>query len=349
MSKVITPLKQQYIDLKPLWNDKQSIFKVAASDRSDGKTTGLEILAIQSWRESGKIATFSRRWSTEFTDDVWRTFIANLEDAIARGDVPADFLGTKWEFRGSIKKGTRGLWIDDKKAVTFMPLSMISRYKSSFDWKTHRHLFIDEYIPLDNMYCPNELVKILEAYQTIDRKHYDNICIIACNKISYANPLFQGFRIQSLRNGFNRFQNGRLLVFRWDSKVNAKLAAASPFGELTAGLEYGNYMRGGFLEDLSKFITKEHSKTQFAQFVHNGQYYTIYVGYFDELVITRATAGRNESVPLICIQIEADANAVNLSLMPDLRTTLKVFKGCNALKCESETVYAEVEALYKKL
>lgn len=340
--------KQQYIDLKPLWNDKQSLFKVAASDRSDGKTTGLAILAIQTFRDTGKIATFCRRWSTEFTEDFYTTFISNITEAITRGDVPADFLGNEHEIKGSIKKGTRGLWIDGKKAVTFMPLSMISRYKSSFDYKTHRHLFIDEYIPLDNMYCVNELTKIFEAYQTIDRKHYDTICLIACNKVSYSNPLFLGFKIRTLKNGFNRYQNGRLCVFRWDSKVNAELAAKSPFGELVAGLEYGGYITGGFLEDLSKFICKEHSKTQFSQFLYKGAYYTLYVGYCDDLVICRAT-GRNERTSLFCIQTEADQNAVNLSIMPDIKTTLKVFKGCNALKCESETVYAEVEELYKKL
>ena len=178
--------KQVYIDLHPLAREK-SIFKMAISDRSDGKTTEAEKLAVETFDESGKIAIFARRYGTEFTAEFFTEFEKNLHVH------PELLAGRDYDFVTPSKKRLGAFLLQpkdsDKKstAVTFVPLTKAGRLKSALGYNTHKNIFIDEYLPLDNRYLPDEVGAILELYKTVDRNHFDNYIMVTGNKITRFN------------------------------------------------------------------------------------------------------------------------------------------------------------------
>ncbi|MCQ2398874.1 MAG: phage DNA encapsidation protein, partial [Clostridia bacterium] len=166
------------------------------SDRSDGKTTNLQTMGIEGFDADGKARVFSRRFSTEITNEFFDEVIKNVNNKN-----PALLEGRDYDFVKASKKHCAAMLLQprdsDKKAkcFSFIPITQAGRLKSSLGYETHKDIFFDEYIPLDDRYTKNEVTSILEMYKTIDREHYTNRIIICGNKITQANPVFEFFNI----------------------------------------------------------------------------------------------------------------------------------------------------------
>lgn len=337
---------KEYINLRPLIDDPQSLFKVALSDRSDGKSTFLACEAIRSFKSTGKPSIFCRRYSTEFVKDFFDTFISNVLKADKK------LLGDNYEIRKAsqhgIKRGECGLYIDNRLAVIFIPMSMSARLKSAFDWATHHNVFYDEFIPLDNRYCYDEITLMLELYKTVDRDHHDNYMLIAGNKIRMNNPICNYWRIHRLRNGFNKVNNGRLNLFIWKSKYNATISQESPFGELVKGTSYEGYNGGGFLNTHDKFIEHSHTKELLLQVATDEELFGAFIGHNGEIVFDHITK-RRKDIDTYCFEPNADSTIINIKMADEVRTLLTVYSYTNRLKFASEYIFDVLGGLHRLL
>ena len=341
--------KTVYINLRPLAREK-SIFKMAISDRSDGKTTGAVWLAVESFDESGKSATFCRRFSTE----MGTLFFEQIEKALTTKDATGEWAGIgsrDFDFvKPSKKEGVGRLLLQpldsDKKktALTFAPLSKAGRLKSAFDYETHRHLFIDEYIPLDRRYLPKETEAILELYRTIDRNHFDNYVMICGNKVEKDNPVFQYFNITTWKNGLNTFKNGAFSLLMYHNKGNAKNIEKSAFFDLVRGTPYEEYTGGGFLRTNDALIRQSHSRLCVCYVAHDGR---LFAAYQSEDALVFDVARGNMPAPVVCIEPQAATfGAIWLQNAPDVRALLASYKYDNKLYFANESALSALRKVY---
>lgn len=335
-----------YIDLNPLINDPRSVVKMALTERNDGKTTGSKCAALQSFYDSGKAAIFCRRWGdSELTQDFYDTFTDDIQAAH-----PEMLINRKIDISGAKKKGY-ALYVDGAKAISFLPLTRAARSKSNFPYQSYRNIYIDEYIPLDGRYVKAEAEAIMELWRTVDRDHsgalqYENYVLITGNKITYSNPIFRFFNIRTLsNNAFNRFQNGRVIVFPWARKGNPATAAGSLLDDLFAGTAMQGYTQGGFMNDLSAFICPVHTKQLFACIIYQGGYFGIYKADDGVLCVDYLKGNYDGKTPLLCVQAEADTRARFVSIHP-ARFALRKAKATNRLRFQNEILFENLRGLY---
>lgn len=345
--------KKVYINLRPLAKEK-SIFKIALSDRSDGKTTQDVWLSVESFDESGKSATFARRYGTEMD----ALFFDQIERALKTEDKTGEFkgIGTRdYDFKKPNKReGVGRLFLQpldsDKKktAITFVPLSKSGDLKGAFDCSTHRHLFVDEYIPLRrSRYFKGEVNAILELYRTIDRNTFQNYVMITGNKIDKDNPLFSFFNITSFKKGMNTYKNGALSLLVYSNKGNAKLVEESTFGDLVRGTAYEEYATGGFLNSYDAVIKASHSKIALCYVAHSGRLYAAYQSESDAVL---DVARGNMPAPVVCVEPVAPSfGATWLQNAPDVRALLASFKYDNKLFFANEAVMNDLQKFYAAL
>lgn len=336
--------KQVYIDLNPLARDK-SIFKIALSDRSDGKTTGAQRLAVESFDDSGKAAVFSRRFGTEFTDKFFEEFERNLKV------FPELLDGRDYDFINPSKKRLAAFLLQPREggekrpAVTFVPLSMSGRVKSALGYSSHKNIYIDEYIPLDNRYLPNEAELLLELYKTIDRNHFDNYIMVTGNKITRFNPLFQYFNIQQWKKGLNSYKNGALSLLVYSNKGNAQSCQKSPFGELVKDTKYEEYNAGEFLRSYSELVKQQHSRICLLYIAHRGKLYGVYQSETD-IVIDYA---RKDGAPAVRVCVEPqppEMRATWLNANTNALHLLQAYKYSNRLFFANELIMNDLTKVY---
>lgn len=338
--------KRVFINLRPLIEDKQSIIKMVLSLRNDGKTTGMKCAALESFYESGKAAVFCRRWrDSELSGEFYDTFLENVYTArksLLDGREP--------RIEGTQKKG-RYLTVETesgrKKAISFESISMAGRHKSNYDWNTHRNIFIDEYIPLDGRYVKDEMTQILELYKTVDREHYDNYVMIAGNRITRFNPVFQYFGVKQWHEGVNTYQNGRLRVLMYANAGNKELAKQSPFAELTAGTNYEQYNAGEFLQSMDQLICPSHGRLRLFDIAHNGKTFSAFQAGINVVI---DFAPRSDSLTCVCITPQAAAlSAVWLDAAKGVKSVLEKYKYTNRLYFASDAILYELTDFYKSI
>lgn len=353
----------KYIDLHP-FAARQSIFKMCLSDRSDGKSTEMSALALETYLQTGKAGVFARRFGTEFDEDFFNTFENNLRK---EKDEKHFYLlkGRKFKIKGSHKKGFHAFITDEggnifheHPTISFYPLSMSGRKKSAFAWETHKNIYVDEYIPLDGIYLRTKVSEaeiILEWYKTIDRKHYDNYVMIAGNKMTRFNPVFEYFNITEWKqSGVTTFQNGRFDLLVWRNKENAREEEKSPFGELVNGTKYAGYNCGGFLSDDNVMIKKEHSKVKFCEVITGNYCYAAYYAP-NSLVFAPCSLNRVACDNLCVRTCESPTNPIYGAIWidapqaRDMRNVLSYFKHNNGIFFDSEMTAQRLKKFYNKI
>lgn len=336
--------KQVYIDLHPLAREK-SIFKMAISDRSDGKTTEAETLAIESFDASGKAAVFSRRFGTEINEKFFEEFAQNLHVH------PHVLDGRDYDFIKPSKKrlGTLLLQPHDsdvkRPAVSFVPLSMAGRLKSALGYNTHKNVYIDEYIPLDGRYLKNEVELILELYKTIDRNHFDNYVMVTANKVTRFNPVFDYFDITTWKKGLNTYKNGALSLLVYSNKGNAQTCENSAFGDLVRGTKYEAYNAGEFLRNFNELLKTPHSRICLLYIAHRGKLYGVFQSENDVVVDYARQGGM--PAPVVCVEPQPpEMRAVWLDTLPNAQKMLQAYKYANRLFFANEIILNDLKKIY---
>ncbi len=337
--------QREYISLKPLIDDRDSIFKAVLTPRGDGKTTELKTLALQSFFATGKAAVYVRRWDTEFTDDFYDSFTVNVDTAH-----PELLQGKNCEIKGSRKKLFH-LYIDGVKAITFVALSRAHHLKSSFDWVTHRNIYFDEYTPLDGRYLSGEIDRLLELYTTIDRKHYDNYVLFAGNYITGSIQILDVFNVPlPLKQGLNRSKKRRFCVLYYVNQNNKDLDAVSPLAELTEGLSYNGYLLGGTLyRSNAPLVDVPQGDTPVMRLSVSGDIYGIF--FVDNYVVVgRISAKKYKSAPLFAVTPTQDKHGtLCLTIAPAVRRQILFWKYSNSLAFDTQVTADKLQEFYNSL
>ena len=332
----------KYIDLHPLAAHR-SLIKMALSIRSDGKTTELKTLALETHDDDadGRAAVFCRRWrDSEFTQPFFDTYMANIVRAH-----PEKVAGREWEIRGSRKKGF-SLWITDaaderaegdmRKCVEFIPLTLAARMKSNVDITTHRNIFIDEYIPLDGRYTKDEAKNIIELHETVDRDTETSFVMIAGNRITRFNPIFDFFNVTSWKWGYNSYQSGELEVYMHRDRENVSAKKASRLGRLLDGTAMEDYNAGEFLEnDEMRLVSPRYGRTTILYIAHGGALYAI-SPVRDCICAHVVPQDARNAYPAPCVTLSADgaqnAVCVRAEAAKDILKMLQFYKYQNKFR-----------------
>lgn len=343
-----------YIDLYPIWG-RGAILNMALSDRSDGKTTQIKSLIIDDFKNNGKAPIFLRRWLTELTNDVINDFFTDPEFK----KTPFYKKIENWEFEPRPLKDMRGKTIgfniwgapkgEQKRIVLLLStLSTVARLKSALSYERYRNIYIDEYIPLDNRYTQNEAVAILETYQTIDRKHFENRIMICGNKITRFNPIFKYWNIKKWGRGITQI-NPQFNLFVWSNKENRRRAASDPLATLTRGTEYAKYNEGEFLVDYSELIRPEHYKGAFFNLIHGGRVYAAFWG-VDWLTMEEIKEPIKD-LPRVCVAACSPVfgRVAWLNQLDNVRDTLEYYKYNNKLFFADEITLDILRPFYDKI
>ena len=172
---------------------KGAIINLALSDRSDGKTFDCKARALLDFENDGNITIYMRRWKTEITEKVYNNFFNECWE----NNSDYERFST-WEFKGSksgvkCRKSKKDDW---QQIIYFVPLSVASRIKSQITQISKiKMIDFDEYIPMDNLYLPNEITLLLDFWKTIDRDRNIVQILVAGNKIVPFCPFFDYFGI----------------------------------------------------------------------------------------------------------------------------------------------------------
>lgn len=340
----MTDRKKVYINIDQLLNDTDSIIKYCSSDRSDGKTTKIIMLAYDTFKETGKIGVIARRWSTDITTMWVQTLFTNLKKMLKIRNATEPVL----KATGSPKRDGVHLYADGAEFAVCVPLSRSGSVKSAFDVETHKNLYIDEYIPLDGRYLKNEVEAILELLRTIDRDAWTNYALIMSNHICGTCPLFSYFGVLP-RDGISRWKNGRFCMLQVANKGNREQVKLSPLGELVEGTPYGDYAAGGFIIDHSARVMTTHMRVSLNYGISAAsKKYALYQATGGAIVIDYI----KDTPPPLMLNLEPNgghAGGVYLKYMTDIVKYLKTIYYNSKLFCASEQIYYELTDLWKIL
>lgn len=352
MTSTTEQRKKVFINLDALIS-RPSIFKMVLSPRGDGKSTTLAVKAIETHDESGKSAVFCRRFGTEFPNEFFDTFHANV--AKVRPDLLA---GRKFDFVKPSKTRTGAFLLSPRDgdklqtAVTFCPLSKAGRLKSALGVDTHKNIYIDEYIPLDGRYLKEEVNAILELYRTVDRDTGTSYVLVAGNKITRFNPIFSFFDITKWGRGINTYKNGALEIMVYANRANSDTAKQSIFGNLVDGTEYQQYNEGEFLAPLNALIQPWHTRALLCKVAHDGRVYGLYSAN-NGAVFAPLKNESKYAVTLVCAPQHATNGAVWISNQNQIgkywRGLLAEYKYNNALYFCDEQVAMQLQKFYNAI
>ena len=230
--------KTVYIDISAAEADERAIFKYVDSDRSDGKTTAAIRLCYDAFVATGKAGVICRRFAGEAGKLYAETLVSNLKKVReVKGEI---------RINGSPKKDGVSIFIDGERLALLVPLSRAGAIKSTLDKSAFGDIYIDEYVPIDGRYLKDEPEKILELYNTVDRRTFSTRVWVFSNRPTASNPIFSYFSVRiPPPYGLSRWKNGRLLILRVKNRGNMEQMKKSPLGELVEGTPYEDYIAGG--------------------------------------------------------------------------------------------------------
>lgn len=246
---------------------KGAIVNLALSDRSDGKSFDCKARALLDFEKNGDITIYMRRWKTEITEKVYNNF---FNECWENNDDYIRF--SNWEFKGSksgvkVRKDKKSEW---EQIIYFVPLSVASRVKSQITQiKKIKMIDFDEYIPMDNLYLPNEITLLLDFWKTIDRDRNVVQILIAGNKIVPFCPFFDYFGIDlkiSNKDLIRLYKNNTVAVQLYSNKEHREKRQKSAFSNLVEGTPYEEYESGGVLYDLDLELSSRVGADYFCRF-----------------------------------------------------------------------------------
>lgn len=218
-----------------------ALFNQVYSDRSDGKTFDIKYRGCQRFEKYGHVTVYMRRWKTEFTSVMIDTFLNEVQRVYPKFKT--------WDFRAD-KSGIQvkkdGYW---KYAFYFIPLSVGNKLKSNIDPTDIREIDFDEYVPLDGRYCKDEMINLLEFWNSCDRQRgIVKLCTFG-NKITGSNPFlnFFGVDLDLTQPKTRLYKDGQLAIQVYMNDIRRDTMAKNPFMKLVEGTIYEGYMKGDIL------------------------------------------------------------------------------------------------------
>lgn len=247
--------------------EKNAVFSLVLSDRSDGKTFDCKARALEDYEKYKHITIYVRRWKTELGPEVYNNFFAetweNNENYIRFSE---------WEYKYSKTKIQVRKSKDDKwdTILYFIPLSVASRWKSKIQEIKRIHIIdFDEYVPMDNRYLPDETTLLLDLWKTLDRDRNVLQMIILGNRIVPFCPILSYFNIDlkiGSKDLIRLYKNDTLAVQIYSNKEHREKRQESKFNKLISGTKYEGYDNGEVLYALDLELRSRAGAEYFCKF-----------------------------------------------------------------------------------
>lgn len=223
-----------------------ALINMVLGPRGYGKTYGLKKLAIKNALEKGKQFIYLRRYQAEL--DLVEDNL--FDDIIINNEFPGH----------AITKSKEGFWMVDDVCMGYpMALSRANYYKSA-SFPLVNLIIFDEFIidTSQNMrYLKNEVRKLLDLIETVDRMRDEVRVYMLANSISFFNPYTLYWNLSVPKGkAWSKAVDGLVLVelVGDDEEFRAK-KLSTRFGRLTGDTEYGAYsINNKFLLDTDTFI-----------------------------------------------------------------------------------------------
>lgn len=253
---------------------QNALINLALSDRSDGKTFNIKVEDFLSYITDKSQSIYLRRWKTELEKNTYETFynevVNKVKDGTFVGDERVKKELPKYEFLGTKsatyirKKGSKTWDI----LVYFLPLTMSSKKKSTFDITRIKKIDYDEFVPLDGRYIPNEMNLLMEFYKSIDRDRDTTILNLYGNRIDSFNPFFDFFDIHLgiQKEKIRTYKNGTIAIQIYKNDEHREERKKSRFNQVVSGTAYENYNNGGVLNETLIKIGNTNGCWYFASF-----------------------------------------------------------------------------------
>ena len=227
-----------------------ALFTFIIGNRGCGKTYWFRKWVINDFIKNGNQFIYLRRYKEEMTDSNKKNFLSPL---IKNNEFPNHELKIK----------NNEIFVDGKVAGYFVTLST-AKVKKSVDYPLVTKICFDEFIieKSNYTYIPNEVISLMEFYNTVDRDSDRVKMIFLSNAISIANPYFLEFDINvSDAHRYWKFRNGEMLVDYVDNEVFKEYKRNTRFGRMIAGTKYAQYsIENKFMLDDDFGIDKKDSK-----------------------------------------------------------------------------------------
>lgn len=234
-----------YFNAMPVKN-KGAIWNFFMSDRSDGKTLNCKILAIIDFYLYNNAHVYVRRYDSEMSEIMKKTFFDKLLRLYPFVKKLLDF---KTDSIGIMAKKKDEDEDKYRYIIYFIPLSMSGKLKSQIEDERISDIDFDEYIPLDNKYLKDEMLYAMELYKTVDRDRNELRFNFFGNKITAFNPFFDFFNIEThIEKGkIKLYKNDTIALQIYISKNLKEQRAKSKFNMSVAGTSYEDYNNSGVL------------------------------------------------------------------------------------------------------
>lgn len=250
-----------------------TLINLFLSDRSDGKTFDIKASCFKRYKNNKTQTIYLRRWKSELTVDMYETFFNEVIEKVLSGEFVGDeevkdilnyeFLGTK-----------RGVYIRLKGSEKwdlicyFMPLTMTTKKKSTLDVSRITHIEYDEFVPVDNRYCKNEMHILMEFFKSVDRDRDTTKLNLYGNRIDNFNPFFDFFDIHIgiQKERVKLYKDNTIAIQIYINKEHREERSKSKFSSLIKGTSYEEYNSGGVLYKNTVKISNINGCNYFASF-----------------------------------------------------------------------------------
>lgn len=165
--------------------------------RSNGKSYSVKEWAIDEFARTGKQFGYVRRWKEDVTQGLVRQYFADNDiDTLTGGEYNLIDAG-----RGILEISKYNIETEKKSnrktCGFYFPISKASRFAST-QYPNLTNLIIEEVIPIDGRYVPQEMELLNHLISTILRSKPDARVFFICNSISRQSPYWEEYGITDL-------------------------------------------------------------------------------------------------------------------------------------------------------
>ncbi len=241
--------KNVWYDYGPLLSYK-ALLNILIGVRGGGKTYGAKKLVIRDFLRNGWQFIWCRRFDTELKEAKkgWSSAIEKDED------LKKEFGNIKYEVVGDT------IYINDKVAGRFIPLSISSKFKS-VEFPDTRTIIFDEFIIESGSlhYLQGEVTQLFNLMETVFRhRDNNNRVILIGNAVRFTNPYFIHFRVKPFNTEFLHLKDKSTVIQLYYSEDFKDLKDDTRFGKLISETDYYNYaIMNQFTDDTDKFIERK--------------------------------------------------------------------------------------------
>lgn len=255
-------------------NGKQPEIYIVTSNRTAGKTTYFNRLAINRFKKSGKKFCLLYRFNYEL-DDVTEKFFKDINTLF----FPNDNLEQIKKARGKIIE----LFLNKKSCGYAIALNDADAIKKYSHYLSDVELIIfDEFQSETNHYCDNEIRKFQSVHLSIARGKNKMVryvpVIMISNPVTLLNPYYVKMNIASRLKSNTKFLRGDGYVLEQNLNENARNAQKeSAFNRAFSQDKYISYASDAlYLNDNSAFIEKMRGQnTYICTFKYNNSLFAI--------------------------------------------------------------------------